>query len=101
MESNTVIDKLSHFCPSAMFKKATIKGKRNVWWERGKWFCGIKRVSRCPYCKEKLPDVTKFNKLEVLEFEWSLETAESEPIKFKGLGLYRKERKTRYHPFDV
>ena len=96
MNSNVTITKLSPLCPDQMFQKGTIKSKREVWWERGKWFCGISRVSQCPYCKQKLPlDITKLNAVEVLEFEWSLEKIEAEPLKFKGLGLYRKERKKR------
>ena len=95
MNSNVVVSRLSHYCPDQMFERGTIKHKQEVWWERGKWFCGIKRVSTCPYCKQKLPDVTKFNALEVLEFTWSLEKMEAEPLIFKGLGLYQKERKKR------
>ena len=95
MESNVIINNMSHLCPPKMFEKGTIKDKQEVMWERGVWLCGIKRVSRCPYCKQQLPDVTYFNKLEVLEFEWNMEKIEASPIKFKGLGLYHKERKKK------
>ena len=73
------IKQMFHTCPESEAVLRTIE------WDRGKWKCGIKIVTKCPCCKEKLPLARELNQVGIVTQHWQMSMMP--PIEYEAIVL--------------